>query len=492
MGLLMHLTCLPGPHGSGDLGQGAHRFIDFCAEAGVSWWQMLPVNPPGDPPGNAPYTSPSALAGNPFFVALGELGLLSGEELRPPQDVPDNRVDYPAMRHFREQALRTAYDRFIHASDDEKKPFHAFCDAQRDWLEDYALFTAIKQVFAGKPWYEWDPPLRDRDPAALAEARQAHAREIDFWRFVQYQFDQQWQALRRHAAEKGVALIGDIPIFVAHDSADVWAYPHLFRLNAVGRPEFVSGYPPDAAAPAGQKWGHPLYDWDAHRREGFKWWTARFASAFRRFDAVRIDHFLGFTRLWAIPASSPTAEKGTWWPTPGGQILAAVRDALGEHPIIAEDLGRVTRHDAALRKRFGLPGMRIYLFGFDANQPQAMYHRPHCYTHDSVAYTGTHDNPTLMEWLREVRPRGSARMARDYAGARGKQTHWAIIRAVMASPANTAIFPVQDVLGLGAEARMNRPGTRDGNWTWRISADALTGEIAARLRAMACLFGRLR
>src|SRR3954470_13085500 len=380
-GLLLHVTSLPGRHGSGDLGREAHGFIDFCAAAGQTWWQMLPVGPPGPHPGNSPYSSYSSAAGSPYLVSLDELGregLLTPRELRPPRNFDDANVNFAAVRAFREERLRAAHGRFTESRNRARQTaYDRFRREQRAWLEDFALFCALKDNPRGAPWSEWDPPLRSRQPPALADARKALAREIDYHRFVQFLFDRQWQALRDHARRRGVGLIGDVPIFVAHDSVDVWCSPQLFLLDKTGRPTSVSGFPPDVFSKTGQRWGHPLYNWETHLESGFRWWVARFEGTFRLFDAARIDHFLGFSEYWSIPASSPTARKGQWVKAPGHELFTALRDALGERAIIAEDLGRQTCDALALRDEFRFPGMRILHQAFGKGGSD--YNRPHRY-----------------------------------------------------------------------------------------------------------------
>jgi len=497
-GLLLHVTSLPGPHGSGDLSDDAIRFVDFCADAGQTWWQMLPVGPPGAPPFNSPYSSSSSAAGSPYLVSLEGLerdGLLEKRELRPEPGMRDDRVNFGPVRLYREARLRLAYDRFRGGGGGRKvrDAFEVFVREQHDWVNDFALFCALKERLNDTPWYEWEPGLRTRKTRALAQAAEALAEEVGFHKFVQFAFDRQWQALRGYARSRGVGLIGDVPIFVTHDSVDVWCNPRLFRLDASGRPTHVTGVPPDAFSDDGQRWGHPQYDWAAHRREKFRWWIDRFARTFRLFDAVRIDHFLGFNRVWSIPARSPTARNGTWVKSPGHDLFDALRAALGDRPVIAEDLGVLVPEAAALRDAFGFPGMRVFQFGF--GEGSGSYHKPHGYVRRSVAYTGTHDNDTTMGWLAKLRPVAERHKVLDYAGhdgngGAGGVTPLALIRSVMASVADTAIFPVQDLLALGSDARMNTPGRPTGNWHWRLPRGALTKKLTSELRRMTALYDR--
>ncbi len=480
-GLLLHLTSLPGPHGSGDLGREAYRFLDFCHEAGQSWWQMLPIGPPGPAPGFSPYSSPSSVAGNPFLIALDplvEAGLLDRRDVQPPRPFPVGRVDHARVHAFRERALRRAAEAFRHAARREVAGFERFCQQEADWLEEEALFAALQRA-TGRPWPEWAPGLRDREPAALKEAREAHAEEIRFQKWVQFIFDRQWRAFRAAAASRGVGLMGDLPIFVPLDSVDAWLHRELFLLDRRGRPRFVTGCPPDIFSDTGQRWNHPQYDWPAHERSGFVWWRKRFAALFRRFDAIRIDHFLGFRRVWSVPARSATAERGRWLPAPGEALLSAMREELGDPAIVAEDLGLLTPQAAALRDGFGLPGMRVMQFGFGPGGDNG-YHRPHSYPPHCVAYTGTHDNDTMAGWFR-AQPPEARRALLAYVGGDAGDIAWSCIRTLMASPANTVIFPLQDVLNLGSAARMNTPGTERGNWHWRAASNATDAALARRL-----------
>jgi 4-alpha-glucanotransferase len=467
-GILMHITSLPGPHGCGDLGPEAHRFIDFLAEAGQTWWQLLPVGPPGRAPGFSPYDSASAFAGSPWLVSLDALalqGLLAKPDLKPAPGLSAHHVNFPATLRFREERLRQAFVNFQRRRSDRARIFRDFCETNSDWLDDFALFMAIRRESGGKPWTEWESGLRQRQTSALRAARARLANEIVGHRFVQFAFDRQWRALRDHAHLRGLGLIGDLPIFVAQDSAEVWSHPELFQLNRRGQARRVSGYPPDRFSRNGQHWGHPQYDWAAHEQTGFTWWVRRFARVFELFDAVRIDHFLGFTRTWSVPAGAQGARSGQWVKSPGFKLFAAVKRKLGPHPMIAEDLGHVTPADLRLRDAFGLAPMRIFQFGF-SSEPSAVDHLPHNYARLSAAYTGNHDNDTIVGWFQQLR-RAQQERVRIYTGAAGAAPHLAAIRAVMASPANAVIIPMQDVLGLDQRARMNTPGTLKGNWQWR-------------------------
>jgi 4-alpha-glucanotransferase len=489
-GILMHVTSLPGPHGCGDLGPAAHRFVHFLAEAGQTWWQMLPVGPPGRAPAFSPYDSSSAFAGSPWLVSLEALahqGWLATHDLKSVPDLFRSHVHFPATLRFREERLRLAFAEFRRLRGDRARSFREFCDANADWLDDFALFMAMRRSTGGQPWTEWESGVRRRDPLALRAAHERSAQEIAGHRFVQFEFDRQWRALREHAHRCGVGLIGDLPIFVAHDSADVWSHPELFQLDRRGRPRWVSGYPPDRFNRMGQRWGHPQYDWARHEQTGFAWWVRRFKRIFELFDAVRIDHFLGFTRTWSIPARAASARQGRWVNSPGFKVFTAVQRKLGCRPMIAEDLGHGTPADVRLRDAFGLAPMRLFQFGFGP-EPDAAEHLPHNHSRLCAAYTGTHDNDTIVGWFRHLSSAEKRRVLL-YAGETESALHHGILRALMASPAHVAILPMQDALGLDQRARMNVPGTLEGNWRWRLPPVNLD-PTARRLRALSEAFGR--
>lgn len=483
-GVLLHPTSLPGE----DLGSTAREFVDFLAAAGQSWWQMLPVGPTGY--GNSPYSAQSAFAGNPSLVSIERL-------------VADGLLPPGARRHICVGHLENAFHGVLEKGGPRDPDFLRFCEEAKDWLDDFALYRAIKTVHDDVQWTRWPAPLRDRDPEALARFRDDpdYRREIDFVRFVQWRFFRDWRAVRAYAHERGIALIGDLPIFLAHDSADVWVNRGQFYLDELGEPTLVAGVPPDYFSATGQRWGNPLYRWAEMRATGYAWWIARFRSALALFDAVRLDHFIGYTRYWAIPAREPTAMKGRWRPGPGARFFRAVSAALGELPLIAEDLGLVTPAVESLRARFGFPGIKLLQFAFGTD-PQGPSFLPHNYPRDAVAYTGTHDNDTTVGWFHDPgsgtrSPEQTARERRAalrYLGAPddGREIHWRMIRAIMASVANVAIVPAQDLLGLGSEARMNHPGTTAGNWSFRLEPGALTPAIADRLRDLTETYGRTR
>jgi 4-alpha-glucanotransferase len=499
-GILLHPSSLPGPWGIGDLGAGARRFARFLAAAGQRWWQMLPVGPAGY--GDSPYSAESAFAGNPLLIDVAALAAEGLVELPEGAAVPAHHVDYAAAARIKMPILREAAAAFaarLAASAEERARFEAFHEAERGWLDDFALYTAIKRASGGAAWTAWEPALALREPAALQRAARDLAAEIAAVRFEQYVFDQQFAALRAHAAALGIGLVGDVPIFVAHDSADVWQHRALFKLDERGMPEVVAGVPPDYFSRTGQRWGNPVYRWDVLAADGYRFWIDRLRSALARFDVVRLDHFIGFTRAWEIPAAEPTAVRGQYVPGPGEPLFAAVRDALGKLPLIAEDLGAVTPEVIALRERLGLPGMRILQFAFGTD-PCAPSFLPHAYVRGTVAYTGTHDNDTARGWFDDPGGPASTRspeqiareraMALAYLGGDGRDFSWDMIRGVLASVADTAVVPMQDVLGLGSEARMNRPGIAEGNWTFRVPEGALTRALAERLARMTRLYGR--
>ena len=500
-GVLLHPTSLPGPHGNGDLGEEARRFVDFLAMAGQRWWQMLPVAPPGY--GSSPYSAQSAFAGSPLLVSLDALvseGLLQPGEIE--TDLARERVDYAAASELRARALRLAFAR--HQTKAEKSararaPLASFREENAAWLEDFALFRALKRANGEVQWTAWEDDLKLRRKPAIARARRDLKDEIDLECFQQLVFKEQFAALRAYAAERSVGLIGDIPIFVAHDSADVWQHRDLFRLDRSGEPTVISGVPPDYFSTTGQRWGNPLYRWARLRKTGYAWWVARFAAMLERFDAVRIDHFIGFQRYWEIPASEATAVNGRWMKGPGAHFFATVRKKLGALPLIAEDLGAVTPAVLALRDEFRLPGIKVLQFAFGTD-PSAANFLPHNYPRRAVVYTGTHDNDTTVGWFREKGGEASSRSTEqadkerravlDYLASDGREIHWDMIRAALASVARVAVVPLQDILGLGSEARMNRPGIASDNWAWRFSEWDLTHAVAERLFRLTATYGR--
>jgi 4-alpha-glucanotransferase len=503
-GVLLHITSLPGPHGNGDLGPEARAFVDFLQRAGQRWWQLLPINPVG--PGYSPYSGVSVFAGNPLLIDLRALvddGLLESSEIAIALDPA--RAVYDAASELRTALLRRAFTRFREASAQFASELSAFHQRSQFWLGDYALCMALKHAHGGAAWTSWDTEHARHEPAALQMARLALADEVAYFEFEQFLFDRQWRALREYARARGVGLIGDAPIFVSHDSSDVWSNQASFRLDEQGQPTAVSGVPPDYFSQTGQRWGTPLYRWKVLKQNGYRLWVERFRRLMEQFDVIRLDHFIGFVRYWQIPASEETAINGRWIRGPGSDLFETAQRELGTLPFIAEDLGLVTPRVRALRKRHHMPGMRILQFGFNGD-PKENQFLPHHYVRNCVAYSGTHDNDTSVGWYQDggdpAGPRTPEAAAHEQATARRYLSgplsdleqvpfHWLMVRALFASIADTVIIPLQDLLGLGSEARMNTPGIADGNWTFRYQAAALTPELAEQLRAHAVSYGRL-
>jgi 4-alpha-glucanotransferase len=486
-GLLLHPTSLPGPFGIGDLGPAAHTWVDTLARARQTWWQILPVGPTGY--GDSPYQSYSTFAGN---LNLLSPELLVRDGLLHPNDVggrsfPDDRVDYEAVEPFKLALVRRAWANFrdgraAHLRD----AYDGFLHEKRAWAGEYALFVAIKEARGGQPWYDWPADLRHREPAALAAARHELADPVGSYLFGQFLFFRQWHDLRRHTRARGVRLIGDVPIFVSPDSADVWAYPEGYLLDASLRPRVVAGVPPDYFSKTGQLWGNPHYDWEAMQRTGFAWWVARLRASLDLVDLVRLDHFRGFVAAWQVPAGEETAVKGRWVPGPAAELFARLRADLGGLPFIAEDLGEITPDVYALRDALGLPGMKVLQFAFDKPTNPFL---PHNYAPNCVAYTGTHDNDTTRGWYTAA-PGHECELYRRYVARDGSDVAWDLIRLAWGSVADLAIAPVQDVLDLGTEARMNLPGAATGNWRWRVPSGQPDGWALGRLTEMTEVFGR--
>jgi len=504
-GILLHPTSLPGPFGIGDLGPEARRFADFLARAGQGIWQVLPLGPTGF--GDSPYQCFSAFAGNPVLISpekLVEQELLSAADLDAHPAFPAAaRVEYELANRFKFVLLQRAAANFRRqASPEQRRAFEDFTRENADWLDDYALFMALKEAHGGEAvWIRWEPGAALRQPEALARWRARLADAIESWKLWQFLFTTQWNELKQYCNRLGIQLMGDVPIYVAHDSADVWGHRELFCLDANGEPEKLAGVPPDYFSATGQLWGNPIYRWEEHARDGYQWWVERFKSVFSRIDICRIDHFRGFAAHWEVPAGETTAINGRWVPGPGAALFEAVERSLGKLPIIAENLGVITEDVEALRNRFGFPGMSILQFAF-GNDPQAPDFKPHNYPRNRVAYTGTHDNDTTVGWWTSGGEGNSTRTPEDIHRERGfarsyldlhegDEINWVFIRTVMASVADLAIYPLQDVLGLGSEARMNLPGTSSGNWRWRFASEMLTKEHSRRLRELAIAYDRL-
>lgn len=488
-GVLLHVTSLPGPHGIGDFGPEARHFVDWLAAAGQSLWQWLPVTPIG--PGDSPYQSVSAFAGSPLMVALEPLverGWL------PPPTLPTGgfdaaRVEFCRVVPWRLAQLRSAAAGFFGgALPADRSAFEQWCTEQAYWLDDYVLFMALETAHGGRCWWEWAAPLKHREPAALAAARQAHADEIRFWQFVQWCFDTQVAALKDYANRHGVYIMGDLPIFVAHHSADCWARPDLYLLDDEFQPTVVAGVPPDDLGPYGQRWGNPLYRWDRMAAEDYAWWTSRVHRALDHADVFRIDHFRGFAGYYEIPASSPTAQQGRWLRGPGRGMFDAIERRLGELPIVAEDLGYITPDVHALRDGCGFPGMKILQFAFGGDGQHEFL--PHNYPRHCFVYTGTHDNDTVRGWWDKAPPHERA-FAATYLACHAHDVHWALVRAAWNSVADIAVCQFQDVLGLGSAHRMNVPGTIEGNWAWRFDWGMVGSEPGRVLRLMTEVSGRI-
>jgi 4-alpha-glucanotransferase len=496
-GVLLHPTSLPGSQGIGALGTEAYAFVDFLAATGQRWWQMLPLGPTGH--GNSPYQSHSSFAGNPLLIDLPNLverGWLAAEACLDDPLLSIDHVDFDAVGVLKEGVLRLAYERFKRRGEDPH--FAEFITANQVWLDDYVLYQALKDVHGGAPWYEWEPELVARDKSACARWRDRLDEGIRYHEFVQYAFESQWQALRAACHEKGIMLIGDVPIFVAHDSADVWAHPELFYLDEHGQPSVVAGVPPDYFSATGQLWGNPLYRWEAHAAEDYAWWGARLRFLLDRVDVIRIDHFRGFEAYWEIPAGAETAANGRWVPGPGQGFFEAIRRRLGSLPLIAEDLGLITPGVVALRDDFSLPGMRILQFGFNPD-PGAERDLPHRFIAHCVVYTGTHDNDTTKGWFTSTEVATTQSLenveaerafARRYLATGGDEIHWDMIRLALSSVADTAIIPLQDILGLDSRARMNTPGTSEGNWGWRFRKDQIDRQVRERLAGLTAVYSR--
>lgn len=488
-GILLHPTSFPSCFGIGDLGPEAYKFVDFLVEAGQTLWQVLPLGPTGY--GDSPYASYSAFAGNTLLISPERLvddGLLDLGDL---EQMPVGPIDYGYAHDVKSRLLNRAYYRFT-ATDDHnlRSGFRSFVDQQSYWLDDYALFRALKDDHGGVAWTDW---------RADAGSRERLKAQIEAHQFYQFLFFRQWSALRSYCNDRGIKIIGDFPIFVAHDSADVWIHPEQFKLDKDGKPTVVAGVPPDYFSATGQFWGNPLYNWERMESDGFKWWIERVRALFAMVDIARVDHFRGFVACWEIPGGDTTAERGVWVETPGRALFNSIQGALGELPIIAEDLGVITTEVNELRDELGFPGMRVLQFGF-AGDPKTSINLPHNYVRNVVAYTGTHDNDTAVGWFNSKAGEGSMRTAAqideqrqfclEYLNTSGEEINWDFIRSVWASVAERAIAPLQDVLGLGSEARMNLPNSNEGNWLWRYEPGVLTKKLALRLRKLTHLHGR--
>ncbi len=487
-GILLHPTSLPAPCGIGDLGPAAYAWLDALAQARQSWWQILPLGPTGY--GDSPYQSFSAFAGNPNLLSpelLARDGLLNSTDFAG-ENWPAEQIDYERTSAYKADRTARAWENFQAGRGQSLRPaFEEFRRREAAWLDDFALFMAIKEAHGGVSWHDWPEELILRKPAALQQARRELAEAMQLHRFRQFLFARQWSALKDYARERHIRLIGDVPIFVADDSADVWTHPELFHLDAQRRPTVVSGVPPDYFSKTGQLWGNPLYDWEAHRRDGYAWWTARLRAALAQVDLIRLDHFRGFEACWEVPAEEATAEKGRWVKGPGADLFRVLRDKLGGLPFIAEDLGVITPEVRQLRLAFDLPGMRILQFAF-GGAPESRF-LPHRHERNTLVYTGTHDNDTTHGWYQTLSA-DELHFLRRYAPSTDNDISWDLIRLAWMSVANHAITPLQDVLSLGGEARMNWPGRPSGNWRWRFRASMLTEELLDRLAELTTIYER--
>ena len=500
-GILLHPTSLPGPFGIGDLGPEAYKFIDFLADTEQSLWQILPLGHTSY--GNSPYMCLSAFGGNPYLISLERLvdeGLLDSADIEKPPDFPKNRVDYGWAIKHKMPLLAKSFKKFKETyATRYPEDFYVFSETNAFWLEDYALFTSLKEAHNGQVWTKWEEGASTRQLDALVQWRNKLAENMEFWKYVQYQFFKQWLALKDYCHEKGIQIIGDIPVYVAHDSAEVWAHRRQFHLDEQGNPLVVAGVPPDYFSATGQRWGNPIYRWDMMAQRDYRWWTDRFRTNFILVDMVRLDHFRGFQAYWEIPATEPTAVRGRWVKGPGIALFNAVKAVLGDVQMIAEDLGIITEEIDTLREQLGLPGMRILQMAF-GNDPKAPEYRPHNHIVNCAVYTATHDHNTTVGWFtanpgtQTTQTAEEVEEEREYAlkylGTDGSEIHWGFIRLALSSVARIAIFPLQDLLGLGTEARMNLPGTTQGNWEWRFSSDMLTPTIGRRLRELTRVYDR--
>jgi 4-alpha-glucanotransferase len=499
-GILLHPTSLPSRYGIGDFGPEAYRFIDQLASAGITLWQVLPLGPTGS--GDSPYQAFSAFAGEPLLISpevLVQEELLEASDLESAPEFDVESTDYPKVAAWKLPLLAKAYHQW-QSTKRNKRPYQQFCADHVSWLDDYALFMALREHFGrDRSWTDWEKDVVQRNPAALARYRERLNNEVECQKFWQYLFYCQWGDLRRYCREHQVRIMGDIPIYVSQESADVWAHPRQFLLNDSRKPQAVSGVPPDYFSETGQLWGNPIYNWSEMERSGFDWWVNRFSGTFKLYDALRVDHFRGFEAFWQVPATEKTAVNGEWVKAPGEKLFEAVQSKLGQLEIIAENLGVITPEVESLREKFGYPGMAILQFAFGIEGNAATY-RPHNLERNVVLYTGTHDNDTIMGWWNseggdstrtEEDIRREKEFTQEYLGPNDEPMNWNMLRALYSSVARVAVAPMQDILGLGSESRMNRPGVGAGNWRWRMLPDAFTSEYQKKLHGFSYLYDRL-
>ena len=491
-GILMHLSSLPSPYGVGSMGKPAHDFVDYLVEAGQSYWQMLPICPTSY--GDSPYQSFSTFAGNPYFIDLEQLAADGWIEESDFKDIDweseEDDINYGVLYNKRYPILRKAAKKFL-SQEEYPKSYHDFCWFNGYWLEDYSLFMALKDANDGKTWQDWDPDLRNYDPHTIWNKKQELHMEMHFWKVLQYFFFQQWYELKEYANEKGIKIIGDLPIYVSLDSVDVWAHPELFQLDEEKKPKEVAGCPPDGFSATGQLWGNPLFDWEYMARDGFSWWVSRIKYLTHVYDVLRIDHFRGFESYYAIPYGDPDASGGRWRKGPGMDLWRSVEWAIGKQNIIAEDLGFLTEPVRQMLRDSGFPGMKVLEFAFDTRDANCSDYLPHSYIANCVAYVGTHDNDPVMSWMENAR-KEDIEYAKEYLCLNDpKNYHWDMIRALIASPADLTIVQMQDLLGLGAESRMNQPSTVGKNWRWRAKSSDFSPEIAKKLYNYCRIYSRL-
>ncbi len=489
-GILLHITSLPSPYGIGDMGPWAYKFVDFLSETKQSYWQILPLNPPAPTGNNSPYHGSSAFAGNTLLISpelMVHEGLLTEEDIKPLPSFQKNKVNYPEVISHKEKIFSKAYERF---KEKDKSEFEKFCSGNSSWLEDFALFAAFREHF-GQVWCRWPPEVRDRRSEDLQTLKKQLHSGVEREKFLQYAFFQQWFSLKRYCNQKGIQIIGDLPIYVDYDSADVWVNPEMFKLDQEKQPAFVAGVPPDYFSQTGQLWGHPVYRWDVLKELGYAWWIQRIEQNLKLFDLLRIDHFRGFVAYWEVQAGEKTAINGRWIKAPAEDFFFTLRNRFPNLPIIAEDLGIITPDVREIMNRLEFPGMRLLLFAFGEDLLTNPY-APHNHVENCVVYTGTHDNNTVRGWFeKEATTEDKERLFR-YLGSKvsSRNVHWEFIRLAMISIANMAIFPLQDILGLGEDARMNRPAIKEGNWKWRLLPAQLTPSLARKLLKMTEIYGR--
>jgi 4-alpha-glucanotransferase len=490
-GILLHPTSFPSRFGIGDLGLEAYKFIDFLRESYQQYWQVLPLGPTGY--GNSPYAAYSAMAGNPMLISpeqLQEQGLLTEEDFANLPVFNDSQIDYEGVKSLKTALLQKACNHFqVKATPLQQKEFAGFCDSKAYWLDDYALFMALKDTHNNTSWHTWEAELVKREPAAIDKAREKLRSEIFYYKFLQFEFFRQWSELKSYANMSGIYIIGDIPIYVAQDSADVWAHPHIFCLDEETRePALMAGVPPDYFSETGQLWGNPVYNWEELKKQDFKWWVGRFEAMLDYIDVIRIDHFRGFEAYWAVERGEETAMNGEWLKAPGDELFDAIKAKLGTLPVLAEDLGVITPEVEALRDKYEFPGMKVLQFAFGSDPGNPFL--PFNHTRNAVVYTGTHDNDTTVGWFNQANDWEKRNLLLYLGCISPEGVHWDVIRLALSSIANQAIIPLQDILGLASEARMNFPSTAEGNWGWRYQSSLLTRELGERLKNLTQLYGR--